>query len=131
MSEAKEYECLTILEGHESEVKSVAWHPSKNLLASCARDKSIWIWEYDEDFEFDCCEVLEGHSQDVKVVRWIPGTDYLASGSYDDTVKIWFIANGEYFCKFTLEGHQSTVWSLAFSDNGLSFISGSEDKNAK
>ncbi|KAL3803627.1 hypothetical protein ACHAW5_006389 [Stephanodiscus triporus] len=126
------FEAITQLEGHESEVKCLTWNATGSLLASCGRDKTIWIWECrlpgtvgggdgnaarDGDMgggegagEFDCLAVLQGHGGDVKSItfgqshgQFGDGDEVLYSASYDNTVKVWAEEDGEWYCASTLD----------------------------
>ncbi|KAI0402990.1 WD repeat protein [Xylaria palmicola] len=131
-AEEKDWEFIVVLDGHESEIKSVAFSPSGQFLATCSRDKTVWIWEdvgaSEGDDEWETVAVLSEHEGDVKAVAWCPDTnrcgrgryssDVLASSSYDDTVRIWREdGEGEWVCVAVLEGHKGTVWGVQWEPN--------------
>ncbi|EGR29658.1 hypothetical protein IMG5_151600 [Ichthyophthirius multifiliis] len=125
------FEFVQRVEGHENEVKCVSWSYDSKYLASCSRDKTIQIWDYDNNFEFSCYAVIEAHSQDVKHVKWIPQTYNLASCSFDDTVKIWEQEDDDWKLQSTFTNHQSIVWCVEFSKDGMFMSTCGDDKYIK
>ena len=61
-----------------------------------------------------------------------PSAQILASCSYDDTIKLYVDdPSDDWFCFSTLEGHASTVWSIAWSPKGNYLASASDDKTVR
>ncbi|KAF2635995.1 WD40 repeat-like protein [Massarina eburnea CBS 473.64] len=120
--EDDDYQFACILDGHESEIKSLAWSPSGQYLATCSRDKSVWIWEELEDDNFETVAVLTEHDGDVKCVNWHPEEDLLVSSSYDDSVRLYREDSDDWVQVAAIDGHKMTVWWAAFEGSGMAKV---------
>jgi WD40 repeat protein len=121
---------IKTLKGHSSWVNSVAFSPDGKTALSGSGDKTVKWWDLSTG---RVIKTLEGHSSDVKSVAFSPDGKTALSGSGDNrmgfalgdnnTVKWWDLSTGRVIK--TLEGPSSPVYSVAFSPDGKTALSGS------
>ncbi|KAJ5647182.1 hypothetical protein N7490_003554 [Penicillium lividum] len=117
---------LQTLEGHSGWVRSVAFSPDSQTVASGSDDNTIKLWDAKTGKEL---QTLEGHSGWVQSVAFSPDSQTVASGSGDKTIKLWDAKTGKELQ--TLEGHSGWVQSVAFSPDSQTVASGSRDQTIK
>ena len=78
--------CIKTLKGHTDWVRSIACHPTKDILASGSNDKTIRLWDITTG---ELIKILEGHTSWIRSLAFSPNGNTLASGSDNGTVKVW------------------------------------------
>jgi WD40 repeat protein len=95
---------VSTLSGHTNWVRSVAFSPNGQFLASGSWDTTIKLWDVAGGREV---RTLTGHTDWVNSVAFSPNGQFLASGSWDTTIKLWDVAGGREVR--TLTGHTDWV----------------------
>ncbi|PPQ85017.1 hypothetical protein CVT25_010406, partial [Psilocybe cyanescens] len=100
--------------GHAKTVRSVAWAPSGQTLATASFDSNIGIWEKEAD-EWECISTLEGHETECKCIAYSASGTLLASCSRDKTVWIWEVhPDGDFETISVLMEHTQDVKCVAW-----------------
>lgn len=99
----------TLLLGHTDAVRSVAFSPEGDLLATGSDDATIRFWEVPG---LEDNKTLTGHHFGVLSVSFSPDGLLLASGSRDHSVRVWHVDSGMELS--VISGH-TQVTSVAIS----------------
>ena len=107
---------VALLQAHPGTIKSLAFSPNGQLLASGSEDAVVRIWDAQTG---SLLQAFSGHEQPVRAVAFTPDGKQLASAGEDETLKIWDVATGK------LIHSMETEWSLtsvAFSPDGKRMV---------
>lgn len=133
-------EVLRTLVGHKHLVASVAFSPQSTaetpvLLASGSEDRTALLWDVSTGKILQRRQVF---GREVWAIAFSPSGKTLAAGcdgltlpnAIDhDEVRLWDVTDTQY--EKILSGHNSAVYSVAFSPNGQILASGSTDGTLK
>ncbi|GER86735.1 hypothetical protein KDW_08970 [Dictyobacter vulcani] len=109
---------------HQQAVRSIAWSPIGNMLASGADDKQVFLWDMQGNIQRTIT-----HPAGVHTLAWSPDSTRLATGA-NNQVAFWDSATGKLLTRSTRR-HVQMVTGLAWAtQNKMQLVSVGADKRA-
>ncbi|KAG8918239.1 hypothetical protein FRC02_002514 [Tulasnella sp. 418] len=116
--------CVCVMNGHTSNIQSVAYSTDCSQIVSGSDDESICIWDAGTG---SLIKKLDWQLNHVLSVAFSPDSTQIVSGSLPQTVCVWDVLTGSQI-RLWHGGHpNATVHSVSFSDNGKYVISSFSD----
>ncbi|CAD8165512.1 unnamed protein product [Paramecium pentaurelia] len=116
-----------LLSDHQDFVLTLNFMKKSNHFVSGSRDKSIIIWQMNQNNQWACQHKLDGHSDAIDSLLLNNNENLIISGSYDSSIKFWNQQNG-WLCQQTIKDHKEYVFQLSLNVKQDKLISCSADK---
>ncbi len=87
--------------------------PDVKYLATASSDKSVKIWNIEDNFSLD--KTLVGHQRWVWDCAFSADSAYLVTASSDKTARLWDLSSGEAILEYA--GHSKALTCVALNDS--------------
>ncbi|MEM7310503.1 MAG: protein kinase [Planctomycetota bacterium] len=125
--DARSFGVRAELRGHTDRVRSLAFSPDGDRLATASFDSTVRVWSVPDGSEVT--PPLASHVGQVCAVAWSRDGKRLFSGSFDLAIKVW---DAEHWVELaTLLGHEDYVFNLASHPHTDVLVSAGGDGTAR
>lgn len=116
---------LTIMSGHRSLIRTMAYSHDGTRILSASDDGTIRIW----DAKGNPITTLQVASSIPIMAALSPDGKRVAAVCGDQTVRIWDVATGQQLR--SLQGHTAMLYQVGFSPDGQRLFTTSEDRTVR
>ncbi|KAJ6233850.1 target of rapamycin complex subunit lst8 [Anaeramoeba flamelloides] len=110
--EKSRFKLKATINAHETYILKCLISPNSKLIATTSADKTIKIWNIDDQFSLN--QTLTGHTRWVWSCVFSHDSNYLISVSSDHVARLWDLQKGETVIHYS--GHHKALTSVALCD---------------
>jgi WD40 repeat protein len=116
--------------GHKGKISSVCWNRGGQVVSGSYDDGTVKVWDVESR---KTTLAIETGLSGAGAVIYSPDTTMIATGGHkkgsEEYIKIWDVKTGKLIAN--LKGHTNDVYCLAWTADGKTLISGSDDHSIR